>query len=145
MGLLSRLTAGVTPTKKATDDVLLLHTMFLMMGADGAFDDEEWEMLESYFFSLPEFEGKEFQTIKEQCHKLLSKYPNLQDSVKALADFTNPTIKKKAYVVAADIAMASGDVDEAEDKMLDAMQRVLGVDDATAQKVLEVLSMKYAR
>ena len=145
MGLLSRLTAGVTPQKKATDDVLLLHTMFLMMGADGAFDEEEWEMLESYFFSLPEFEGKNFQEVKEQCHKLLSKYGNLHDSVKALGDFTNATIKKKAYVVAADIAMASGDVDEAEDKMLDAMQRVLGVDDATAQKVLEVLAMKYAR
>ena len=80
-------------------------------------------MLESYFFSLPEFEGKNFQEVKDQCHKLLSRYPNLNESVKALADFTNNTIKRKAYVVAADIAMASGDVDEAEDKMLDAKQR----------------------
>ena len=145
MGLLARLTAGVTPQKKATDDVLLLHTMFLMMGADGAFDENEWEMLESYFFSLPEFDGKDFQATKAECHKLLHRFPKLGDSVKALSEFSSPTIKKKAFVVAADIAMSSGDVDEAEDKMLDAMQRVLGVDDATAQKVLEVLSMKYAR
>jgi tellurite resistance protein len=65
--------------------------------------------------------------------------------VKALADFSTPTVKRKAFVLAADIAMSSGDVDESEDELLTAMQRILGVDDATADKVLEVLSMKYAR
>ena len=44
---------------------------------------------------------------------------------------------------AADIAMASGDIDEAEDKLLEAMQRLLGIDDAFAGKVIEVLQTKY--
>src|SRR5688572_29878832 len=57
MGLLSRLTSSVTPTKKATDDVLLLHTMMLMCGADGGFDDSEVETLEAFFATLPEFQG----------------------------------------------------------------------------------------
>jgi hypothetical protein len=41
--------------------------------------------------------------------------------------------------------MASGDVDENEDAMLEAMQRVLHVEDALATKILEVLTLKYAR
>jgi len=145
MGLLSKLTGAVTPQKKATDDVLLLHTMMLMCGADGGFDDSEVETLEAYFATLPEFEGKDFGEVLGQAKKMVSKYPSLTESVKALADLSSPNLKKKAYVVAADIAMSSGDVDESEDKMLDAMQRVMNIDDATATKVLEVLGMKYAR
>lgn len=41
--------------------------------------------------------------------------------------------------------MSSGDVDENEDRMLDAMQRVMEVDDTLAQKILEVLVIKYAK
>ena len=47
-------------------------------------------------------------------------------------------------MLAADIAMASGDIDEAEDKLLETMQRLLGIDDAFAGKVIEVLQTKYA-
>jgi hypothetical protein len=47
-------------------------------------------------------------------------------------------------VLAADSAMATGDIDEAEDKLLEAMQRLLGIDDVFAGKVIEVLQTKYA-
>ena len=39
--------------------------------------------------------------------------------------------------------MASGDIDEAEDKLLETMQRLLGIDDDFAHKVIEVLQTKY--
>ena len=41
------------------------------------------------------------------------------------------------------IAMASGDIDDAEDKLLETMQRLLDIDDAFAAKVIEVLQTKY--
>ena len=41
--------------------------------------------------------------------------------------------------------MSSGDVDEAEDAMLEAVQRVCEVQDSLATKILEVLTLKYAR
>lgn len=145
MGLLSKLTAGVTPQKKATDDTLLLHAMMLMCGADGSFDDSEIATVEGYFASLPEFEGKDFQEVLNNAHKVLARYPNLKDSVKALGELSTQTLKNKAFILAADIAMSSGDVDESEDAMLEAMQRVMNVEDGVATKVLEVLSMKYAR
>lgn len=52
MGLLSRLT-GMTSTKKPTDDVLLVHAMLLMAGADGYIDDEEIATVEGFAMTLP--------------------------------------------------------------------------------------------
>ncbi|MBZ5713813.1 tellurite resistance TerB family protein [Nannocystis pusilla] len=145
MGLLSRLTGKVTPQKKPTDDALLLHGMLLMCGADGSFDEQELPTVEGYFAQLPEFEGKEFGDVYQEAVKILKRFPSLKDSVKALGDLSSQLVKNKAYLLAADIAMSSGDVDEAEDAMLEAMQRVLNVEDALATKILEVLTLKYAR
>jgi len=145
MGLLSKLTGKVTPQKKPADDALLLHAMLLMCGADGNFDEQELPQVEGYFNALPEFEGKEFSNVYGEAAKVLKRFPTLKDSVKALSDLSNQTVKNKCYLLAADIAMSSGDVDEAEDAMLDAMQRVLQVEDALATKILEVLTLKYAR
>lgn len=144
MGLLSKF-LGSSPAKKAEDDVLLVHTMLLMCGADGYLDDSEAETVEAYFSQLPEFKGKQFGDVYGQARKLVSRYPNLRESVKALGGFSSEAVKRKAFVLAADIAMSSGEVDEAEDELLTAMQRILGIDDGTATKVLEVLSMKYAK
>lgn len=145
MGLLSRLTGKVTPPKTAEDDALLVHGMLLMCGADGSFDQEEIESVQAYFATVPELKGKDFNTVYQAAVKILRRYPNLNDSVKSLANLTTPALKQKAYLLAVDIAMSSGDVDEAEDRMLDAMQRVMELQDAFCQKVIEVLSIKYTK
>jgi hypothetical protein len=46
-------------------------------------------------------------------------------------------------LLAADIALSSGDVDEAEDAMLESMGRVLGIDEGTANNIVNVLAIKY--
>lgn len=144
MGLLSRLTASVMPSKKPDDEVLLFHGMLLMAGADGALDDEEKATVSAMFDTLPEFKGKDFYQMLEQANKVVARYGSLKDSVKALSEIQNPKIRLKCFVLAADIAMSSGDVDEAEDQLLETMQRLLGVDDRTAQTVIWVLQQKYA-
>ena len=64
--------------------------------------------------------------------------------MKALAEIQSEAVRKKLFILAADIAMSSGDVDEVEDQMLETYQRLLNIDDATATKILEVLAIKYA-
>jgi hypothetical protein len=145
MGLLSKLTSGATPQKKATDDALLLHAMFCMAGTDGTIGQDEMAQVEGYFMALPEFEGKNFNEVYEQAVKVLHKYPSIKDSIKSLAELSSPMLKQKCYLLCADIAMSSGDVDEAEDAMLEAIQRVCEVQDALAQKILEVLTLKYSK
>ena len=146
MGLLSRL-AGMAPAKAPTDDVLLIHAMFAMAGADGNFDDEEVAVIIAAANALPEFKDtseQEFQGLVGEAKKLLRKYENPQASVAALGQLSTPRLKQKAFLLAAEIALASGDVDEDEDAMLESMQRVLGLDDATAQTIVNVLAIKYA-
>ncbi len=145
MGLLSRLVGSVTPAKKASDDVLLLHGMLLMAGADGQIEQKEIQTVQAYFFTLPEFQGKDFGDLLQQANKIVHKHGNLKESVKALGEISSPVVKKKLFVVAADIAMSSGDVDESEDALLETMQRLLGIDDGFATRCLEILGAKYAR
>ncbi|QRK10505.1 tellurite resistance TerB family protein [Archangium violaceum] len=144
MGLLSRFRSAA-PAKRPSDDVLLMLSMLLMSGADGYFDESEVGSVAAFVGQLPEFKGKELEELIAQASKLANKYSNFLDAVESLRELSSDTVKRKAFVLAADLAMSSGEVDEAEDELLTRMQRILGVDDFTAQKVLEVLAMKYAR
>ena len=148
MGLLSRFMGG-TPAKKPTDDVLLLHSIMCMAAADGMIEDTEDEMIRNYANTLPEFrdmDGAEFQKCFEQCVKISHKYnKDMKSSLQVLAEIQSDAVRKKAFVLAVDIAMSSGDVDENEEEMLEAMQRILHIDDALAQKAVEIIGLKYLK
>ncbi len=144
MGLLGKFFGGA-PAKKATDDVLLLHAMMLMSSVDGYMEGSEVATLEGFINTLPEFKDADFDDQLAAAKKLRAKFQTPQDAVKALSDISSPAVKKKAYILAADIAMSSGDVDEAEEELLEAMQRILGIDDALAEKAIEILALKYAK
>jgi uncharacterized tellurite resistance protein B-like protein len=144
MGLFSKI-SGMQPAKKATDDVLLLHCMLLMSAADGQMEQSEIAHVETYFNTLPDFEGKDFGHLIEQANKVIARYGGMKESVKSLSEIQSEAVRKKCFVLAADIAMSSGDVDESEEQMLETMQRILNIDDELAQKTLEVLALKYAR
>jgi tellurite resistance protein len=144
MGLLGKF-FGNAPAKKPTDDILLLHAMMLMSSADGFLDTAEVASLEAFINTLPEFKDADFDAQMTAAKKLGSKYKSSKEAVNALAEISSEAVRKKTFVLAADIAMSSGDVDEAEEEMLEAMQRVLNIDDALANKIVEVLAIKYAK
>lgn len=144
MGLLSKLTGFSTP-KKATDDTLLCAAMLLMAGADGSIDQGELASVGAFASTLPEFKERDFRKTADEALKTIKRYKTVHEAVNALTELSSPAIKKKCYILAADIALASGEVDEAEDKLLESMQKVLGVEQQLAEKIIEVLSLKYAR
>ena len=145
MGLLSKMLGGAMPAKKATDDVLLLHGMLLMCAADGVMETSELGTLEAFYNTLPEFEGKDFNDLIQQANKVIARYGGIKESVKSLAEIQSEKVRQKLFILAVDLAMSSGDVDEAEDQMLETMQRILNVPDAMAQKAMEVMAIKYAQ
>ena len=148
MGLLGKF-LGSTPAKAPTDDVLLLHSIFCMAAADGSIEDAEDEMIRAYANTLPEFrdmDGSEFNKAMEASVKIAHKYNrDMKSSLVVLNEIKSEAVRKKAFVLAVDIAMSSGDVDESEEEMLEAMQRILKIDDALANKILEVISLKYVK
>ena len=143
MGLLAKYFDGGAAAQSPTDDVLLLHGMMCMAGADGAFEQAEIALLEAYFSQLPEFRGKDFDELVAEARKIVANYRSTLESVEALAELSSPRVKAKMFVLAVELALAGGSIDQREDLMLEVMQRVLEIDPATAAKVFEVLAMKY--
>lgn len=148
MGLLGRF-LGNQPAKKPTDDVLLLHAIMCMAAADGIIEDAEDEMIRNYANTLPEFrdmDGAEFAKCFEATAKIVHRYnKDMKSSLQALNEIQSDAVRKKAFVLAVDIAMSSGDVDEKEEEMLEAMQRLLRIDDDLAKRIVEVISLKYVK
>ena len=148
MGLLGKF-MGTTPAKKPTDDVLLLHAIMCMAAADGTIEDAEDEMIRNYANTLPEFrdmDGQEFGKCFEATIKIVHKYnKDMKSSLQVLNEIKSDAVRKKAFVLAVDIAMSSGDVDESEEEMLEAMQRILRIDDDLAKKCVEVIALKYVK
>jgi uncharacterized tellurite resistance protein B-like protein len=144
MGLLIDITDKKIPVKQPTDDVLLVLAIMNMIYADGSMDVSEATMLESFYQTLPEFAGKDFTSLLNQAKTIVQKYETIHESTAALKDLSSAELKKKAFVCAVDLALASGDVGKAEDELLEAMQRVLEIDLNFAKQAIEVMSTKYA-
>ena len=146
MGLLGKF-LGSKPAKAPTDDVLLLHSIFCMAAADGHIEDGEHEMIRAYANTLPEFrdmDGQEFGKCFEQCAKIAHKYNrDMKSSLQVLGEIESDAVRRKAFILAVDIAMSSGDVDESEEEMLEAMQRILRIDDDLAKRAIEIIALKY--
>jgi hypothetical protein len=148
MGLLTNVFGG-QPAKKPTDDVLLLLSMMLMAEADDVVEDSESATFSAFAQTLPEFrdvEGLAWERMVNDAQKILSRYKNREiECVTELQAIQSPAIRRKAFVLAADLALASGDIDAREEQLLVAMQRSLQIDDATAHNIVNVLAIKYAR
>jgi len=144
MGLFAKL-MGTPAVKKEQDDVLLLHGMLLMAGADGSIEAKELATVSQFLNTLPEFQGKDIKKLFDDANKLVAKHGGLKASTKALLDIQSDAIRKKCFVLCADIALSSGDVDEQEDALLEKMKEMLKVDDELAGQVIKVLALKYAK
>ena len=119
--------------------------MMLMACADGVLEGAEAATLEAFINTLPEFRDADFDEQMVQAKKIAAKFKDSKEAVRALSDIGSEAVRRKAFILAADIALASGDIDEREEELLGAMQRVLNIDDNLAQKIVEVLGMKYAQ
>jgi len=127
--------------KTPTDTILLLHGMMLMSDFR---TDAEAALLDAFLRTLPEFRLEDIDELKGTVARLRDDYPGAKESIAALARISSDVIKKKTFVLALDIAMSSGAIDETEDELLEELRRVLGIDLGTAETILDVLSVKYA-
>jgi tellurite resistance protein len=145
MGRLMEKVGAVLPVKGPTDDVLLLHAMLLMAAADGVVEYKELSTVESFFNTLPEFQDKDFGWMVDEANKVIARYGGLRESLESLSEIESESVRKKCFLIAADLAMSSGEIAEAEEQVLDEMQHVLGISDAEAERMLDVLALKYVQ
>lgn len=116
------------------------------MYADGVLAAEEDNELAVYLAQLEVFRGlsdREMRDVFQRVHQLASAEGDaalLQKSAAAVPERLRPT----AFLVAADLVMTDGVVGTDERAFLRRVQDALVVDDATAQKILDVLAIKHA-
>jgi tellurite resistance protein len=144
MGLFSKFKGGATGSVKQEDCVLLLLGMLLASSSDGQMTDDELKLLEGFFATVPELRGKDFGQMLAEVNKVSAGYPSLGKSIGALGGISSAKVKRKCFILAADIVMASGEVSSEEEKTLAEMQRQLGVADDDARQIVELLAAKYA-
>jgi tellurite resistance protein len=144
MALFSRFKAATAGSVKHEDCVLLLLGMLLASSSDGQMSDDELKLLEGFFATVPELRGKDFGQMLTEVNKISAGYPVLGKSITALASISSARVKRKCFILAADIVMASGEVSSEEEKTLLEMQKQLGVTDDDAGRIVELLAAKYA-
>jgi uncharacterized tellurite resistance protein B-like protein len=144
MSLVNKLLSANKVVRKSGDEVLLMLGVLLMQTADGAIEPSEMSLLESFVATLPEFRGKELGWLVDQAGKVAQQYPSFRKAVEALTGIESEATKRKCFILAVDMAFASGEIYEVEEQLLEDLQRVLAVPDDLVRQVLEVFAIKYA-
>ncbi len=140
MGLFSKMKKKALRT---TDEVLLVEAMLCTSMADGDSQWEEGDLIRAFMNTLPELKDKDTYEIFEKAEKNVKLHGAL-NRVKELVNLNSDTLKQKAFLLAMDVALSSGDIDDGEEAVLAAMQETLGIPDELAENIANVLMIKYA-
>ena len=128
-----------------SDQVLLFHTMRVVASVDGRFGDEEAALVRGVLATLPDFADADLDRVSEGSSKLAAKYKGLLESTEALEGLSTRSQKRKAYLLALEVAYASDGISKLERELLSALRAVLGIDAAAGKSIQDVVAIKYSR
>jgi tellurite resistance protein len=134
--------AKKAPRPTATE-TLLFHGMYLMAVIDGSASEAELQVVEGLLGSLPEFGSTSVEALVAGSRALVSEHGGTIESLIALTDLRKKPHRVKCFLLAAEVAYASGGIGKAEAALLRTIAKVLGVDAATTKMIVKVLGMKY--
>src|SRR5690348_13420754 len=110
------------------------------VGADGDISEEEVQRIIVNFAALNTFRRSNMRDIADnlnQAAKLIKKH-----GAPAVVEAAKSSLPKEglgtAFYVAADLCLADGVVEAKEEQFLDGLQKTLGIDQAVAEKIVEV-------
>ncbi len=130
--------------KGAGDNALLLHAMYLMSNIDGEGSEQEQEVVLHAARMLPDLRDSNLEELLQTSRTLVKKHGGLIASLEAFLAIDDPTVRLKCYLVSAEVAYASGDINAAESQLLESMEKILLLDSTETQKILDVLALRYA-
>lgn len=140
MGLFDKLKKKVL---KVDDQQLLLEAMLCVAFADGDDQYEETNLVRAFANTLPELKNTDAYEVYEKAEKAV-KLHGAMTRVKELGALSTEALRQKAFLLAMDIALSSGEVDEGEEVVLSSMKDVLRIDDELAETITNVLMIKYS-
>jgi tellurite resistance protein len=135
MGLLRELTS--TANHGSTDEARPLRDIVSVMGTiDGKLDPSERAVIAALFHTLPQLKDMEPSSVPPKV--------NRAQLLEELQQLSEPRLRRQCFVVAVEVALASGGVNDSEDQYVERLRSALRIDDAFARQTIEVLAHKYA-
>ncbi len=128
---------------KVDDQQLLLEAMLCVAFADGDDQYEETQLVRAFAATLPEFKNADAYEVYEKAEKSVKLHGAL-NRVKELNNLTSEALKHKAFLLAMDIALSSGEIDDGEEAVLGAMAETLRIPSELTDRIASVLMIKYA-
>lgn len=127
---------------KVDDQQLLVEAMLCVAFADGDDQYEETNLVRAFAATLPEMKNSDSYEVYEKAEKSV-KLHGAMTRAKALGQLSSEALRNKAFLLAMDIALSSGEVDDGEEAVLNTMQETLKIPDEVAQNITNVLMIKY--
>jgi hypothetical protein len=118
--------------------------MVASISADGVRSGEELARLSNGLSTSRLFRQADSErdpTVAARAATLLEQYGR-EAMLAACVRTIPPDLRTTAFAIAADLVFADGRIDEREKAYVDELQRVLGVDDAIALQIVEVMAIK---
>ena len=117
---------------------------FCAVAADGVLEQEEQMALVTTLSRMKLYSGMNSRQVGNVFEKLvkIARSEGVDVLLQRAAEATPANLKPTAFAVAADLVMADGHIAGEERKFLEKIQKNLGVDDATALKIVEVIEIK---
>lgn len=111
--------------------------------ADGDDQYEETNLVRAFANTLPELKNADAYEVYEKAEKAVKLHGALS-RVKELSNLSTDALKHKAFLLAMDIALSSGEIDEGEEAVLAAMAETMRIPDDLQETIANVLMIKYA-
>ncbi|HWG89349.1 MAG TPA: tellurite resistance TerB family protein [Candidatus Thermoplasmatota archaeon] len=114
------------------------------IAADGSITEEEAMGLGTNLSRMKLYQGYSGRQMNNVFEKLIktARSKGVPELLAQSAEAVPKELKTTAFAVAADLLFADGSVDASERKFLETIQKSLGVDDAMALKIVEVVQIK---
>lgn len=142
MGLFDKVLGS--STDKLTEAEGMAGIALAAIASDGMITEEEAAGLGTSLSRMKLYQGMSNRDVNKTFEKLIkvARSEGVDKLLTLSSAAITPTLKPTAFAVATDLLMADGHVDPAEKKFLEKIQQSLGVSDAEALKIVEVISIK---
>jgi tellurite resistance protein len=142
MGLFDKVLGS--STDKLTEAEGFAGIALCAIAADGVITEEEAAGLATTLTRMKLYASMSNRDINKIFEKLVksARSDGLGKLMESSSAAVNPTLKLTAFAMAADLIMADGEVAAQEKTFLERIQKSLGVSDADALKIVEVIAIK---
>ena len=129
---------------KSSDQVLLCHAMRLAASVDGRINDEELALVHGALAALPDFEDLDVDGLQAHSDALVKKHGGLLESASALTGLKSVALRRKAYLLAVEVAYAATGLLPIERTLLTLLRKLLRLDARTVKQIDTVVAWKFA-